>query len=740
VLRNYMPPNIHDNPIAQPADDYLDRDRYARALASIVTGAPHGSSFRLGVYGDWGEGKTSVMRLIERCVKDQSFKTTWIYPWAAATSAELRHMLLRSVAAELGVGQWSFTVAQKTERLLERVRTAGAGIDWKVKLADSVFGGSLQFGAQKLSGRQSQKFIARIRDELARHPLVVFVDDLDRTQARLVSELLLVLRDGLDFPNLFYVVGISPRVLEEALISENPGFKQQPHRFLEKIIEYPSYLPEVKLETLRDFTLRHAREFGDTINIDVLVAILPVLSKNPRQIKLFLRFLASLESQLRRFDPDEIDLKQLYLCQILKLEFPEESRHLANDENLMTEIGSNSLLRRLTDSKIKPERKETSYAPDDSFAKTRFLDLCGALREGGPSPGCRYTLREMFTILEQPPLVTWREVNLIFEKFHAATDDAKAEILESWLTQSQNSTSDLVSALFRQTVKLRESLWSWVVETDAEDEILGRLSKVRSATEILKRLLEGLKPFRVSGLEILDWRDLLVHLTRWSKWRRPDYYIKTREEELELLKCATEFVSPDMMNQIFMDLRKLDYHDRRDCSDEFLTEIEEIKNRYGRELAESVIHRFSCTEGIKIFWGDSVFPAEKVIAFDPKSVFHRLEYRKRFVELAARASTDKAIHDNCLVYFQMLAYGATQGDGSLSYSDCQALLRDQEFTKVIWNAAVARPLNLRTVGSLRERIKSLKQIVGSDIELFCLPAWLQTMEDKYFGSEGENKK
>jgi hypothetical protein len=88
-----MPLNILDNPIAAPGDDYLDRYGYARSLASIVTSAPHGSSFRLGIYGEWGEGKTSVMRLIERCVKDQSFKTTWIYPWAAATSAELRQLL-----------------------------------------------------------------------------------------------------------------------------------------------------------------------------------------------------------------------------------------------------------------------------------------------------------------------------------------------------------------------------------------------------------------------------------------------------------------------------------------------------------------------------------------------------------------------------------------------------------------------------------------------------------------------
>ena len=470
----------------------------------------------------------------------------------------------------------------------------------------------------------------------------------------------------------------------------------------------------------------------------MLATILPVLSKNPRQIKLFLRYLASLDSQVRRFDPDEIDLRRLYLCQMLKLEFPDETRRLTDDGNLMGDIGSSSLLTRMTKSKMESERKENIYAPEESFAKTRFLDLCSALRESGPSVS-QYTLHEMFSILEQPPVITRRETYMIFDNFHAAQDDAKWGILESWLTQSQHSISNAVCSLFRQIVKLRESLLGWVVETDAEDEILERLSKVSSATEMLMRVLESLKPFQIGNLGALEWKELFVHITRWSKWRRPEYYIKTREDELELLKCAAEFVSPEMMNQIFMILWKLDSYGRRDFSEELLRQIEEIKNRFGRDLAESVIQRFSRPEGIRAFWGESAFQAEKVIAFDPNSVFHRLEYRKRMIELAAKAPTDKVVHENFLTYFQMLTYGATQGEGSFSYSDCQALLRDQGFSIAIWEAAVARPLNLRTVGSLRERIESLKRTFGSEIALFRLPAWFQAMEDKYFDSMVENK-
>src|SRR5207302_9951184 len=146
-------------------------------------------------------------------------------------------------------------------------------------------------------------------------------------------------------------------------------------------IEYPSYLPELQTETLKDFITRQSEVLGNGINADVLSTILPILSKNPRQIKLFLRYLASLETQICRFDPDEIDLRRLYLCQMLKLEFPDETRRLTRDEDLMNEIGSSSLLRRMTNEKIEPERKEKTHAPEEPVAKARFLNLCSALRE-----------------------------------------------------------------------------------------------------------------------------------------------------------------------------------------------------------------------------------------------------------------------------------------------------------------------------------------------------------------------
>jgi hypothetical protein len=82
--------------------------------------------------------------------------------------------------------------------------------------------------------------------------------------------------------------------------------------------------------------------------------------------------------------------------------------------------------------------------------------------------------------------------------------------------QSQNSTTNSVCPLFQQIVKVRESLLGGGVDADAEDEILERLPKVSSATELLKRLLESQDLFRIGGLEASDWMELFVHLVKMA--------------------------------------------------------------------------------------------------------------------------------------------------------------------------------------------------------------------------------
>lgn len=163
------------------------------------------------------------------------------------------------------------------------------------------------------------------------------VDDVDRVRPELVPNLLLTLREGLDHPDYSYVMALSPEVVERGLKMVHEGWGE-PREFLEKIIELPKHLPHLTDQDLHRFTDIVVQKFSPTINEKAIADIAPLLPRNPRKLKLFFRYVASLHGVFSRFSSDELDWRALYLCQMLRLEFPDESRALMFDEKVIEDM------------------------------------------------------------------------------------------------------------------------------------------------------------------------------------------------------------------------------------------------------------------------------------------------------------------------------------------------------------------------------------------------------------------
>jgi len=54
-----------DSPITTEKDDLLNRDTFAKQLAKAIMSYNQLSSFNIGLYGEWGSGKTSVINMVE---------------------------------------------------------------------------------------------------------------------------------------------------------------------------------------------------------------------------------------------------------------------------------------------------------------------------------------------------------------------------------------------------------------------------------------------------------------------------------------------------------------------------------------------------------------------------------------------------------------------------------------------------------------------------------------------------
>lgn len=94
------------------SDDFADQDLighadYCDGLAEMIRSVKSRGSFTIGIYGQWGTGKTSMLKQIKKALDDQELEdsqpvlTVWFNPWQFVSEEHLIipffHTLIASV-------------------------------------------------------------------------------------------------------------------------------------------------------------------------------------------------------------------------------------------------------------------------------------------------------------------------------------------------------------------------------------------------------------------------------------------------------------------------------------------------------------------------------------------------------------------------------------------------------------------------------------------------------------------
>jgi len=224
----------------------LGFDVYADALAQIVALSP--PQFAVGIFGDWGSGKTTLMRAIEERISAQSDTmlpvrfNAWRYEreehLVIPLLDNLREALLewrKDRRGDQGARERAGQAASKfgrASRALARGLTFKAGVPGfeatlaldKVVPAPGPRAGPASFyhAAFRDMREATETFAEKSGEapESAKRRIVVFVDDLDRCLPANALQVLESMKLFFDFAGFVFVVGLDQTVIERAIESK----------------------------------------------------------------------------------------------------------------------------------------------------------------------------------------------------------------------------------------------------------------------------------------------------------------------------------------------------------------------------------------------------------------------------------------------------------------------------------------------------------------------------------------
>ncbi|HEY5591254.1 MAG TPA: P-loop NTPase fold protein [Paludibacter sp.] len=244
------------DPLDNEQEDLLGFENFAQWIADEAMNITSLESVVFGINGEWGEGKTSMINLICKKLKEKEYSFVDFHPW--------------KTNSERAVTQLFFDV------LKEGLKGKIAGINWKINsyaeallnLDQSGFGKTLWqlFFPSDSVEKQKEKLAKSMR--LLDKNLIVIVDDLDRLAKNEISDVLKLMRDTANFPNLVFIAAYDRYYLNEAIKSEINPYKAK--TYMDKIVlwETQIYKPQPRryLSVLRNYLKVSLNDYSEVID------------------------------------------------------------------------------------------------------------------------------------------------------------------------------------------------------------------------------------------------------------------------------------------------------------------------------------------------------------------------------------------------------------------------------------------------------------------------------------------
>jgi uncharacterized protein YjbI with pentapeptide repeats len=328
----------------EPLTAAPDLNRYSKSLSNImVNSLPR---LTVGIYGGWGTGKTSLMKMIQNYL-DENYKddilTIWFDAWRYEYEKYLAIIPLvrtikvridnkifhdlqdkKPISAGLKKLKEGFTKTldglSKSVNLNASLSGVGASLDVD-KLTDILGSeGSITLDGEKVYYRRQHitdylaGYIKEFRDGVGARRIIIFIDDLDRCLPEKALELLESIKTFFDMEGIVFVIGIDPSTIDPITQTKyGKDSKIDGMKYLQKIVQLPYTMPLWNAGRLSDTITNMIKNTHLPNNVIEKVRdtkmqelIIKATELNPRDVKRFINSIV-ISHELYGHEIDDIE-------------------------------------------------------------------------------------------------------------------------------------------------------------------------------------------------------------------------------------------------------------------------------------------------------------------------------------------------------------------------------------------------------------------------------------------------
>jgi len=319
-----------------------------QTIAKIIKDStPH---FTIGIYGEWGTGKTTLMKAIEKNLNTNQFPgidpkilTIWFNAWQYEREENPASVSLMKTVAYAMAGHEKYDAVSKTilkglviigkdishnlvqEIISKKDDDSNETFEARINHLNKLYRDSIYFDGIKKIKRQMD--LIR-KSEGNDYRVIIFIDDLDRCSPKKALEILESVKLFLGMEGFIFVVGLSHKTVTHLITQAYKETGVKGEDYIKKIIQIPIKIPSWSQENIVDLILnkikKNLHEEYTNFLCENSNMIARIVDYNPRQLKRFINnVIIAFETFTSQKDSPEIKFNEIFLLKILQSEWPD---------------------------------------------------------------------------------------------------------------------------------------------------------------------------------------------------------------------------------------------------------------------------------------------------------------------------------------------------------------------------------------------------------------------------------